>query len=209
MWRTALRQRLAAVRIEHGTCHARRVIGHQEQCRACTPGDQAGAFIDTIVSSTTDVWSAEIQGMDHETIDAQAANSGEALKALNRLREALQTLPFFGAGKVVWWQNCSFLGDDRTGGAQAVTAALSELAQELKTFSWQGVRLLVSAGKVDKRKTFYKTLEKLGPVESFIAWSDDKDWAAEAESTALRALKARKKEITDEGLAAAFEALGS
>ncbi len=34
----------------------------QEQGRAGTPGDQAGAFIDTIVSSTTDVWSAEIQG---------------------------------------------------------------------------------------------------------------------------------------------------
>src|SRR5262245_54359948 len=107
-------------------------------------------------------WSEELGGMDHEIIDAQAANSAEALKALHRLREALQTLPFFGSGKVVWWQNCSFLGDDRTSGAQAVTAGLSELAQELKAFNWQGVRLLVSAGKVDKRKTFYKTREYLG-----------------------------------------------
>src|SRR6185503_17989783 len=112
-----------------------------------------------------------------------------ALKALGRLREALQTLPFFGSGKVVWWQNCNFLGDDRTGGSQAVTAALSDLAQELKTFSWQGVRLLVSAGKVDKRKTFFKTLEKLGSVEAFAAWSlDDKDWLTEAETAARRAL---------------------
>src|SRR5512138_3563921 len=77
-------------------------------------------------------WSAELGGMDHEIIDAQAANSGEALKAMARLREALQTLPFFGSGKVVWFQNCNFLGDDRTAGASAVTETLAEISQELK-----------------------------------------------------------------------------
>jgi DNA polymerase-3 subunit delta len=154
-------------------------------------------------------WSAQVGGMDHESIDAQVANSGEALKALARLREALQTLPFFGSGKVVWFQNCSFLGDDRTGGSQAVTEALAELSQELKTFSWQGVRLLVSASKADKRKTFYKTLEKLGTVESFAAWSlDDKDWAGQAESAARRALKARKKEMSEEALAELITRVG-
>ena len=44
-------------------------------------------------------WSAEIGGLDHETIDASAGNSGEALAALAKLRAALQTLPFFGSGK--------------------------------------------------------------------------------------------------------------
>ncbi|HEY2952009.1 MAG TPA: DNA polymerase III subunit delta, partial [Verrucomicrobiae bacterium] len=44
-------------------------------------------------------WSEELGGMDHEIIEAQVGNSGEALKALARLREALQTLPFFGSGK--------------------------------------------------------------------------------------------------------------
>jgi DNA polymerase-3 subunit delta len=147
-------------------------------------------------------WSAELGGMDHEIIDAQVANSGEALKALARLRESLQTLPFFGTGKAVWFQNCSFLGDDRTGGSQAVTESLAELSQELKSFEWRTVRLLVSAGKVDKRKTFYKTLEKLGKVEAFAAWSlDDKDWAGQAEAAASRLIKARKKEITDDALA--------
>ena len=97
--------------------------------------------------------------MDHETIDAAVGNSNEALKALGKLREALQTLPFFGGGKVVWLKDCSFLGDDRTSGSAAVTEALAELAAELKAFRWDGVRLLVSAGKVYKRKTFYKTLE--------------------------------------------------
>lgn len=147
-------------------------------------------------------WSAELGGMDHESIDAQVGNGGEALKALAKLREALNTLPFFGGGKVVWFQNCSFLGDDRTAGSQAVTETLAELAAELKVFPWGSVRLLVSAGKVDKRKTFYKTLEKLGAVESFAALSlDDKDWAGKAEDHALRQLQSLQKKIGDEALA--------
>src|SRR5262245_23456453 len=79
-------------------------------------------------------WSTEIGGMDHEIIDAQVNNSGEALKVLGNLRAALQTLPFFGTGKAVWLKNCNFLGDERAASAQAVTEFLAELAQELKTF---------------------------------------------------------------------------
>jgi len=79
-------------------------------------------------------WSTELGGMDHEIIDAQISNSGEALKALARLREALQTLPFFGTAKAIWLQNCSFLGDDRTASSQAVSETMGDLAQELKTF---------------------------------------------------------------------------
>lgn len=154
-------------------------------------------------------WSAELGGMDHEVIDAQVTNSGEALKALSRLREALNTLPFFGGGKAVWLQNCNFLGDERAANAAAVTEALGELAQEVKSFKWDNVRLLISAGKVDKRKTFFKTLEKVGKVEAFAAWSvDDKNWMGEAESLALKALKGRGKEISDEALAELIESVG-
>ena len=71
-----------------------------------------------------DKWSAELGGMDHEIIDAQAPNAGDALKALARLRESLQTLPFFGSGKAVWLKDCSFLGEDRTASVQAVTESL-------------------------------------------------------------------------------------
>src|SRR5438477_12943493 len=81
-------------------------------------------------------WCAELGGMDHEIIDAQVSNSGEALTALARLREALQTLPFFGSAKAIWFQNCNFLGDERTASAQPVTESLTDLAQELKKFAW-------------------------------------------------------------------------
>ncbi|MGH7994058.1 MAG: DNA polymerase III subunit delta [Limisphaerales bacterium] len=150
-------------------------------------------------------WCDEIGGMDHEIIEATVANSGEALTALSRLREALQTLPFFGTGKVIWLRDCNFLGDERAASAQAVTEALTGLAEELKNFAWSrnsGIRLLISAGKVDKRKSFFKTLDKIGSVETFAGWSaDDRDWAERAEVAAQTAVRERKKEISHEALA--------
>ncbi len=146
-------------------------------------------------------WCAELGGLDHEKIDAAVSHSGEALKAVARLREALQTLPFFGSGKAVWFQNCSFLGDERAASSAAVTETMAELAQELKGFSWKDVRLLISAAKLDKRKTFYKTIEKIGTVETYAGLSvDDRDWAGQAESIALRQFKALGKAISDEAL---------
>jgi DNA polymerase-3 subunit delta len=154
-------------------------------------------------------WCEELGGMDHETIEATVSNSGEALTALARLREALQTLPFFGSGKVIWLRDCNFLGDERAASAQAVTETLNELAEELKNFKWQGVRLLISAGKVDKRKTFFKTLDKIGTVENFSGWSvDDRDWAERAEIAARAYVLSRQKEISEEALAELVNRVG-
>ena len=146
-------------------------------------------------------WCEQLGGMDHEMIEGTAANGGDALRIIGRLREALQTLPFFGSGKAVWLRDCNFLGEERAASAQAVTESLVELGEELKTFAWQNVRLIISAGKVDKRKSFYKTLDKLGRVETYAAWSvDDKDWVSRAESAAMNGFRARHKDISDEAL---------
>lgn len=157
-------------------------------------------------------WAAEIGGEDHEIIDATVAHSGEALKVIGRLREAMQTLPFFGSGKVIWLRDCNFLADEKAAAAQAVTEAVTELAEELKRFPWTGpgaIRLLISAGKVDKRKVFYKALDKLGTVETFAGWSvDDKDWAGQAEAWARQGVAAREKEISDEALAELVNRVG-
>ena len=154
-------------------------------------------------------WSAELGGMDHEIIEATVGNSGEALAAIGKLRESLQTLPFFGSGKVVWLRDCNFLGEERAASAAAVTETLAGLAEELKTFVWQNVRLLVSAGKVDKRKVFFKTLDKLGNTEIFSAWSaDDRDWADRADAAARTATRARQKEISEDALAELINRVG-
>jgi DNA polymerase-3 subunit delta len=151
--------------------------------------------------ATFDEWCAASGGFDQERINGSVANSGEALNALGKLRESLQTLPFFGS-KVIWFQNCNFLGTDRTSESAAVTESLASLAEDLKKFNWQGVRLLITADAIDKRKTFYKTISKLGLVEELNGWSiEDRDWADMAEASARQLLKAAGKNISEDALA--------
>jgi DNA polymerase-3 subunit delta len=154
-------------------------------------------------------WCAEVGGFDHEIIDAAASNTAEALRAVAKLREALQTLPFFGSRKVVWFKNCNFLGEERVAAAQAITSAVAELAQELKEFAWQDVRLLISAGKIDKRRVFYKTLEKIAIAENYSEWStEDRDWETRAETWASNELLALNKTISPEALAELVSCVG-
>src|SRR5205814_10080168 len=81
-------------------------------------------------------WGEGASVLDQEIIDASVSNSGGALKAVARLREALQTFPFFGGSKVIWFQNRNFLGDERTASTQAVCESLLEWRQELQNFRW-------------------------------------------------------------------------
>ena len=110
--------------------------------------------------------------------------------------------PFFGGGKVPFGSKTA-ISSPTTAPVPpaAVTETLSDIAQELKEFAWQSVRLLISAAKVDKRKVFFKTLDKLGTVESFAGWSiDDKNWADQAEMWARKAIRSKEKEISEEAL---------
>jgi DNA polymerase-3 subunit delta len=153
-------------------------------------------------------WCAELGGMDHETIDANVNNGGEALKALGRLREALQTLPFFGGGKAIWFKNCNFLAEERSATTDVIST-LAELADELKAFTWTNVRLLISALAVDKRRVFYKTLEKIGEVEFHAGWSADKgDWTDQAELAARKRFRELGKQISEEALAELVSRIG-
>lgn len=147
-------------------------------------------------------WCAELGGMDHEIIDAAAGNADEVVRVIGKLREALQTLPFFGGGKAVWFRDCNFLAEDRAGKSKLATEAVAALADELKSFTWSGVRLVISADAVDKRRAFYKTVEKIGAVEWFQGWSpEDKNWMGEAETWAARAFRERGKQVSDDALA--------
>jgi DNA polymerase-3 subunit delta len=101
------------------------------------------------------------------------------------------------------------MGDERAANAQAVTESLNDLAEELKNFKWENIRLLISAGKVDKRKTLFKTLQKIGTVESFEALSaDDRDWVERMEMAARTVVRDRKKEISEEALSELIARVG-
>lgn len=159
--------------------------------------------------NTYQAWCAEVGGFDHEIIDAAAANGSEAAAAIARLLEALQTLPFFGAGKVVWFKDCNFLGDERVASTHIVTEMLESLMGELKAQRWQGVRLILSAGKVDRRKAFAKGLEKLARVEMHAGLSaEDKDWATTAELAAREMFSTAGKRVSPEALALFVASVG-
>lgn len=146
-------------------------------------------------------WTAELGGAEQEIIDGASGNGGEALRAIGKLRESMQTLPFFSPAKVIWLKRCTFLAEDRTSESQAVTAELKALAGEFKGFDWSKVRLILDAPKVDKRKTFYKTVEAIAAVELFAGLSiDDRDWAGKAELLAARHLKSLGVSIDEEAL---------
>lgn len=104
-----------------------------------------------------------------ETIDGAADNVEGAVKAVRAAAGALQTIPFFGAGKLVWLKNANFLGDDAKGKSVPVLEALEELAEVLGGGFPDGVAFLLSAIEPDKRRTFYKTLGKSAEVRVFDA----------------------------------------
>lgn len=103
-----------------------------------------------------------------ETIDGCADNADQAAARIRSAIEALQTLPFFGGGKLVWLKNANFLGDNKIGGSAAVQDALDELRAALEGDLGGGeVRFLLSAPEVDKRRSFYKGLAKLAELKVF------------------------------------------
>src|SRR4030095_4122231 len=146
-------------------------------------------------------WKSSNPSADAEVISGGAANVEEALKAVERLREALQTLPLFGGPKSVWLRGCNFLGEERVSEARAVTDTLAVLAQELVPFRWTDVRLLISAGKVDRRRGFFKAMEKGAEVEYFPGLDGDSDKAHEAaENLAAGQLRNMGKQIDADAL---------
>ena len=101
-----------------------------------------------------------------EVIEGGADNSEHASRIVSSAIEALQTLPFFGGGKVVWLKGANFLADNQTGRAEATLAALERLAAALPGLP-SDVHFVLSATEVDKRRSFFLTLKKLTNLEVF------------------------------------------
>jgi DNA polymerase-3 subunit delta len=100
-----------------------------------------------------------------EVIDACADNVDQAVTKIRSAIEALQTLPFFGGGKLVWLKNANCLADTPIGRSAAVQGALEELGDLLDAGLGPDVTLLFSATETDKRRSFYKTLAKRAEVQ--------------------------------------------
>lgn len=102
-----------------------------------------------------------------ETIEGSADNADHVTRIIRNTLEAIQTMPFFGGDKVVWLKGANFLADNVLGGAQATLEALEQLMNVLRAGLPQGVRFILSASEVDKRRSFYLQLKKIANVQVF------------------------------------------
>lgn len=104
-------------------------------------------------------------GFTHETIDGIADNSDSAFDICSSVIQALQTIPMFGGDKVVWLRNANFLGDNVTGRSQRTEAGVESLRATLENGLPPGVKFLLTAQGVDKRRGFWKFIEKVADVQ--------------------------------------------
>ncbi|HEX8076938.1 MAG TPA: DNA polymerase III subunit delta [Chthoniobacterales bacterium] len=136
-----------------------------------------------------------------EMIDACADNVDQAVTKIRLAIEALQTLPFFGGGKLVWFKNANCLADSVIGRSAAVQGALEELAELIEAGLGQDVTLLISATETDKRRSFYKTLTKRAEVQVIDRLDSSRSgWEEEATEIVRRRVKARNLQFDGEAL---------
>ena len=136
-----------------------------------------------------------------EVIDACADNVDQAVAKIRLAVEALQTIPFFGGGKLVWLKNANCLGDSIIGRSAAVQGALEDLAGLLEAGLGADVTLLISATETDKRRSFYKALAKRAEVQVIDRLDSSRSgWEEEATEIVRRRAKARKLQFEEEAL---------
>lgn len=104
-------------------------------------------------------------GFTHETIDGIADNSESAHEICATTIQSLLTIPMFGGDKVVWLRNANFLADNVTGRSQRTEAGVESLRSTLEHGIPTGVRFLLTAQGVDKRRGFWKFIEKTANVQ--------------------------------------------
>lgn len=109
----------------------------------------------------------EEQTLGLEVIEGGVDNTAEAVAAINRCLEALRTVGFFGAQKIVWLKGVNFLADTLASKSADTNDALCLLVEELKKGIPPDVRLIITAVKVDKRSVFFKTCKARGEPREY------------------------------------------
>jgi DNA polymerase-3 subunit delta len=134
---------------------------------------------DYLVSEAGKGWFGEqtaslMDDLSKEIVDGRASNVAEVEDAIQRFTSAVQTLSLFGERKVVWLKDVNFMADSVTGRAQGTLDLLDLLKSVLEGLAPESVAVLVTAHPVDKRRSFYKWLQK---ASDFKALGSGKDAA--------------------------------
>lgn len=137
----------------------------------------------------------------NDVIEGVADDSEHAFQICAQTIEAIQTLGFFGGAKVVWLKAASFLGDDRTGGAERTKTGVENLLEVLKAGVPDEVQVLISAKAVDKRRAFYKWMQKHSELNVFDKIDVSKDgWEEQVAALVMRRAKDCAVSFQDDAL---------
>ncbi len=112
-----------------------------------------------------------------ETINGFAANVSEVEGAVNRFRDAVQTMSMFGGKRVIWLKDVNFLADTVTGRAESTLKLVEDLQQILEAVNPDEATVLITAAPIDRRRSFPKWCEKHA---DFTLIGGDGDNASEA-----------------------------
>ena len=94
-----------------------------------------------------------------EIISGFANNVDEVATAVNRFRDAVQTIPMFGGKRVVWFKDVNFLADTVTGRAEGTLEQVEGLQELLAKVNPADVAIVITAAPVDRRRSFPKWCE--------------------------------------------------
>ena len=110
---------------------------------------------DALAAEITDEFSREI-------INGFAANVDEVADAVNRFRDAVQTVSMFGGRRAVWLKDVNFLAETVTGRAEGTLRQVEDLQALLAAVNPAETAVLITAAPIDRRRTFSKWVEKQG-----------------------------------------------
>lgn len=137
----------------------------------------------------------------NDVVEGVADDSEHAFQLSAQVVEAVQTVGFFGGAKVVWLKGATYLGDDRTGGAERAKTGVENLLECLKAGVPEEVQVLISAPVIDKRRAFYKWLNKNAELKVFDRIDVSKDgWEEQVAALVKRRAKEAGLSFEDEAL---------
>ena len=137
----------------------------------------------------------------NDVVEGVADDSEHAFRLSAQVVEAIQTVGFFGGAKVVWLKGATYLGDDRTGGAERAKTGVENLLECLKAGVPDEVQVLISAATVDKRRAFYKWMQKNAEVKAFDKIDVSKEgWEDEVAVMVKRRAKEMNLQFDDDAL---------
>ena len=141
-----------------------------------------------------------------EVLNGLANNVGDVETAVNRLREAVQTISLFGGKRSVWLKDVTFLADSVTGRAEGTLRLVEDLQALLAKVNPDEVAVVITAAPVDRRRSFIKWCETT--ADYTYVGDDGKEGLATLEGVALAEAAAQGATIAPDALGLLLAKIG-